>query len=274
MYPTRLDTYGCGCEHDCKYCYAKGLLEFRKLWDADNPRVASIDKIEKAIQKLPPGFIVRMGGMTDCFQPSELRCNITLETIKLLNKYGIGYLIVTKSPIISYPTYTDIMNRELAHIQISVTCLDHNLSKRYERAHPPDQRIMAIMELQDKGFDTAIRLSPLLEEYIDFDKLNSMNIQKCIVEFLRLNSWIKEWFSMIDSSSYTLRTGNYYHLPLEEKLRIINKIKLKNVSVCDDVPEHYDYWKMNYNPNSLDCCNLRVEQQNKTTLPEILNLTD
>ena len=22
-YPTRLDTYGCGCGHDCRYCYAK-----------------------------------------------------------------------------------------------------------------------------------------------------------------------------------------------------------------------------------------------------------
>lgn len=29
-YPTRLDTYGCGCSHDCKYCYAKSLLDFRK----------------------------------------------------------------------------------------------------------------------------------------------------------------------------------------------------------------------------------------------------
>ena len=27
-YPTRLDTYGCGCSHDCAYCYAKSLLDF------------------------------------------------------------------------------------------------------------------------------------------------------------------------------------------------------------------------------------------------------
>jgi hypothetical protein len=47
MYPTRLDTYGCGCAHDCKYCYAKSQLEFRKLWDPNDPRVADITKIEK-----------------------------------------------------------------------------------------------------------------------------------------------------------------------------------------------------------------------------------
>ena len=32
-YPTRLDTYGCGCQHDCKYCYAKSLLDFRKKYN-------------------------------------------------------------------------------------------------------------------------------------------------------------------------------------------------------------------------------------------------
>ena len=34
-YPVRLDTYGCGCQHDCKYCYAKSLLDFRGLWNAE-----------------------------------------------------------------------------------------------------------------------------------------------------------------------------------------------------------------------------------------------
>lgn len=50
-YTKRLDTYGCGCQHDCNYCYAKSLLSFRNLWDAKNPRVANIKKIENKIKK-------------------------------------------------------------------------------------------------------------------------------------------------------------------------------------------------------------------------------
>lgn len=42
-YPTRLDTYGCGCQHDCKYCYAKSLLDFRHNWHADSPKIADIE---------------------------------------------------------------------------------------------------------------------------------------------------------------------------------------------------------------------------------------
>ena len=52
-YNTRLDTYGCGCQHNCSYCYAKGLLSFRNLWNANEPSVANINKIEKAIKNIP-----------------------------------------------------------------------------------------------------------------------------------------------------------------------------------------------------------------------------
>lgn len=71
-YPTRLDTYGCGCQHDCSYCYAKSLLSFRNLWDNKNPSVADIEKIKKKISKINTGEVLRLGGMTDCFQPLEL----------------------------------------------------------------------------------------------------------------------------------------------------------------------------------------------------------
>jgi DNA repair photolyase len=264
MYPTRLDTYGCGCKHNCDYCYARSQLEFRKLWFPDNPRVADIGKIEKKIQSIPPGTILRLGGMTDCFQPMELRCKVTLETIKLLNKYRIGYLIVTKAPIVSYSFYLDILDPELAHIQITVTGLDDAESREYEHAYPPSQRIKAILTLQKKGFDVAIRLSPLLEEFMDFNALNNLGIDRCIVEFLRYNTWIKEWFcSNISYEKYTLYDGNYRHLPLEEKLRIISKVKIPNISVCEKVPEHYNYWKENFNPNPADCCNRRFSPQQK-----------
>lgn len=94
-YPTRLDTYGYGCSHDCKYCYAKSLLSFRKLWNPKSPAVANISDIGKAIKKIERGKIVRLGGMTDCFQPIEKLYRNTYKTIKILNKYKIGYLIVT-----------------------------------------------------------------------------------------------------------------------------------------------------------------------------------
>ena len=257
-YPTRLDTYGCGCQHDCLYCYAKSLLSFRGLWKPNDPAGANLKKVENVVKKLPKGTILRLGGMTDCFQPCEIEHRITYETIKILNKYGIGYLIVTKSHLVANDEYIEIMDKKLAHIQVTVTTLDDEKSVQYEKASVPSKRIAAILKLQEKGFDVAIRLSPLMEEYMDFDKLNSLGINKAIVEFLRVNTWIKKWFD-IDYSKHTLKEGGYLHLPLEEKLRVLAKIKIPTISVCEDYQEHYDYWKEHYNPNKDDCCNLRKE---------------
>lgn len=257
-YNTRLDTYGCGCQHDCKYCYAKSLLSFRNLWDSDSPAIADRKKIENKIKKISKGTIIRLGGMTDCFQPIENIYLNTYKTIKLLNKYRIGYLIVTKSHLVADDEYIKIYDKNLAHFQITTTCLDDDLYKRldYEKASLPSQRIEAIKKLQNKGFDVAIRLSPLIEEYIDFNKLNSLGIKKAQVEFLRVNHWIKKWFD-IDYSKFIIKQSGYQHLPLEEKKRIISKIKIPEISVCEDEDTAYEYWINNFNPNKDDCCNLK-----------------
>ena len=254
-YPTRLDTYGCGCYHDCSYCYAKSLLDFRGLWNADDPAVADIKKIENKIKRLPKGTILRLGGMTDCFQPCELKYRNTYKTIELCNKYGIGYLIVTKSHLVGNDEYLSLMDKDLAHIQVTVTTLNDNRSMEYEKASVPSKRIEAIKKLQDAGFDVAIRLSPIIPEFMDFDKLNGLGINKCVVEFLRVNHWIKKWFD-IDYSKHTFKEGGYNHLSLEDKIEILNRIQIPNKTVCEDVTEHYEYWRDNVNPNKDDCCNL------------------
>ena len=257
-YPTRLDTYGCGCSHDCKYCYAKSLLDFRKLWKPDNPSIADIQKIKRKIAKLPKDIpAIRLGGMTDCFQPIEKTYRVTYETIKALNENRIPYLIVTKSAIVADEEYVEILDKDLAHIQITVTTTNDELSKTYEKASVQSERIRAIEKLQDKGFDVSLRLSPYIPEYVDLNVLNNVKCDKILVEFLRVNSWIKKWFD-IDYSEYTVKQSGYQHLPLEKKKEYISKITgFKEITVCEDETEAYEYWKNNFNHNPNDCCNLR-----------------
>ena len=162
-YPTRLDTYGCGCAHDCNYCYARSLLDFRGLWNPQDPAVADIHEIAKVLKTVKPGTILRLGGMTDCFQPCELKYRRTLETIEMMNRRRIGYLIVTKSHHVADDEYLAVMDKDLAHIQVTVTTLDDALCATYEKASPPSKRIQAIKRLQDEGFDVAIRLSPIID---------------------------------------------------------------------------------------------------------------
>ena len=228
-----------------------------------NPRVADINKIRKQIDKIPPGSVVRLGGMTDCFQVFEHNYKVTYETIKLLNKRRIHYLIVTKSDLIANDKYIEILDKELAHIQISISSTDDKMALKYENAPCSSRRIAAIEKLYKMGYDVQLRLSPFIIELIDFDVINSIKCDKILVEFLRVNTFIKRWFKYIDFSKYTLKHSNYLHLPLEEKIKQLKNIKgFKELTVCEDVDEHYDYWRNNVNPNKNDCCNLRYLEEN------------
>lgn len=248
-YNIRLDAYGCGCQHDCSYCYAKSLLNFRNLWDAREPSVADIKKIERKIAKLPKCAIVRLGGMTDCFQPLEEKMQVTKAMLELLNRYSIGYLIVTKSDLIC--EYMNILDKDLAHIQISTTWIP------CEKAVSTERRIRAIEKLHEAGFDVAVRLSPFVPQFVDFERLNSIKCDKIIVEFLRVNHWIKKWLPL-DYSDYTVKQSGYQHLPLEKKIEYLSRVTgFDEVSVCEDVSEHYEYWKECVNHSKEDCCNLR-----------------
>ena len=269
-YPYRLDTYGCGCIHDCSYCYAKSLLYFRKLWNPADPSVADISKIAREIRKVDRRKIraVRLGGMTDCFQQTEKIHRVTYKTIKMLNRARIPYLIITKSTMIADPEYLAILDKDLAHIQFTLTFTDDEqyIKAGIEKAPVPSKRIEAIEKLEQEGYDTCIRLSPYIPEFIDIQKLNEIKCDKVLVEFLRVNHWITKWLTgKCDLSKYTKQFHGYSHLPFETKKALIEQMgHVHTITVCDFEPEYIDYWKKEFNPNKEDCCNLRRCNDGKT----------
>lgn len=257
-YTKRIDTYGLGCAHDCSYCYAKSLLEFRGYWNPTDPLSANLVEIKSRIRSLHSGDVVRIGGMTDCFQPIEMQKRLTYYTILILNQFRIHYLIVTKSHTVANDEYIKIYDIKLAHFQISITTTNDEKSIEYEKASLPSKRIKAIEKLQSLGFDVSIRLSPFIPENIDYKTLNSIQCSKILIEFLKVNYNVKKWFK-IDYSNYTLKFGGFEHLQLTDKIRLIEKITaFKELSVGEYVEEHYNYFSENVNYTKNDCCNLRL----------------
>ena len=257
-YPTRLDLYGRGCFYNCNYCYAKQLLNFRKLWHPEDVGVAPLLDVLKTIKKIPAGSVVRLGGMTDCFQPIEKKYENTYNAIKALNREGVHYLIVTKSNMVATPKYLDVLDKDLAHIQVSIPTNNDDVLLATDNAPKYELRKNTIETLYNEGFDVSLRLSPFLFETVDYDVINNINVDKCLVEFLRTKpSLEKELEQVVTFNDYTIKEGGYRHLPLDKKLKVLNKLHFKEMTVCDDVQEHYDYFQENYNYNKNDCCNLK-----------------
>lgn len=258
-YPTRLDLYGKGCFYDCNYCYAKQVLKFRKLWNPSDVGVAPLLDVYKTIDKIPVGSTVRLGGMTDCFQPIEIRYRNTYNTIKRLNEKCIHYLIVTKSDLIIQDQYLEVLDKDLAHIQISIPTNNNEVLSATDRAPCFERRRNAVEILQNLDFDVTLRLSPFLFDTADFDIINQIRVDKCLVEFLRTKQSLEDELSnYINFNDYSIKDGGYRHLTLEKKLEIIGKLNFKELTVCDDVSSHYDYFQENVNFNPNDCCNLNT----------------
>ena len=258
-YPTRLDTYGKGCYFNCKYCYAKSLLDFRKLWNPLKPNKADLKDIIKIVRETPSGSVLRLGGMTDCFQPRESADRVTYNTIRLLNRKKIHYLIVTKNDMITRREYLEILDKDLAHIQISIPSTEDKVLNFTDNAPSFERRKKAVETLYEAGFDVSIRCSPLLSKGMNYDKLNNINCDKILVEFLRVNSKIhKALKGLVNIDEYTVKENNYRHLPLNRKLELLKRICYPQVTVCEDVTSHYNYFRENVNYNTEDCCNLRL----------------
>ena len=268
-YTTRLDSYGCGCKHECKYCYAKSLLNYLNLWNPSIPSISKIEKIQHKIKTHNRNIVVRLGGMTDCFQHIERIERVTYKTILWLNRYKIHYLIVTKSSLVTSDKYLKIYDKSLAHFQISISGTDDKKCMEYENASPVSERIKSIETLYKLGFDISVRLSPFMFQFVDYDILNLIQCNKILIEFLKVSHWIKKWFD-IDYTDYSLKYGGYQHLHLDHKIKLVNKITgFDQMSVGEYVRSHYEYFKENVNFNKDDCCNLNF---NKVIYPIQLEL--
>lgn len=255
-YPTRLDMYGKGCQHNCQYCYARSLLGFRSLWDPVQPACADRDKVRKRLDRLEPGTFLRLGGMTDPFQPLESEHHHTEWLIRELNDRGIKYLIVTKSATVAD---CEAIDPELGHVQVSVTYTGDKAPEGFELASSPGDRLEAAKRLYERGIDTQIRLSPYIPEYVDLDVILASPVDKILVEFLRVNTFIKRTFPSMDFKAWTVKAGGYNHLPLATKVKMLEPLRgQKRLTICEDHPDHYEYFRANINANPDDCCDLRV----------------
>jgi len=261
-YPTRLDLYGKECFYDCSYCYSKQMLNFRKLWNPTDVGVAPLLQVYRTIEKIPKGSTVRLGGMTDCFQPIERKYKNTYNTIRALNKRKIHYLIVTKSNLIIEPEYLEILDPTLAHIQVSIPTDNDEVLSATDNAPCFVDRKKTVEILNANDFDVSLRLAPFLFETANLDEINKIKVDKCLIEFLRVKpSMSKELSDYITFKDYSIKEGGYRHLPLNNKIEILNKLHFEEMTVCDDVTEHYNYFKNQFNHNPEDCCNLTIEEE-------------
>ncbi len=161
-----------GCEHGCIYCFARpshaylglspGLdFESRILVKPNAAEILRRELSKRNYQCAP----IALGSNTDPYQPLEREHQIMRQILQVLleTRHPLG--IVTKSALIErdIDLLSELAQRRLVNVCVSVTTLDRELARRMEpRAAAPQRRLQAIKTLTQAGIPVHLMLAPLI----------------------------------------------------------------------------------------------------------------
>ncbi len=154
-----------GCCHGCIYCDSRsdcyGLENFDEIVAKKNA-LAIIER--ELIGKRKKGLI-GTGAMSDPYNPQEAKCTLTQGALKLVDRYGFGIHIITKSDLVVRDM--DLLQQINSHapvgIGITITAADDELAGRIEPAAPASsKRFAAIKKLNGHGIYAGILMTPIL----------------------------------------------------------------------------------------------------------------
>ncbi len=154
-----------GCCHGCIYCDSRsrcyGTLEF----DTVKVKRNALSLLQRELQHKHKKGIIACGCMSDPYNPLEKQCELTRGGLMLINEYGFGVDITTKSSLIVRDI--DILQKIRVHSPVfcglTITTADDNLSKKIEpNVASSSERFQAIRELSDAGIFVGVLLGPIL----------------------------------------------------------------------------------------------------------------
>ncbi|MEX2528811.1 MAG: PA0069 family radical SAM protein [Gemmatimonadota bacterium] len=168
-----------GCAHGCIYCYARPsheYLDFSAGLDFESRIIVKEDApflLQKALAspRWRPAPVV-MSGVTDPYQPGEVRLRITRKCLEVMEACGQPVALITKSRRVvrDVDLLASLAARGAAHVTLSITTLDRRLQRALEpRASPPEHRLAAIRTLTAAGIPVAVNVAPVIPGLTDHE---------------------------------------------------------------------------------------------------------
>lgn len=247
----KVDTYK-GCSHGCEYCFAnrpKGSgnpIDFfsdiapgdlRPVFSAFKRACSSESSSSAVVCLLRKKQPLHVGGMSDPFQPCEVRYGVTGKLIEFLSNNKYPAIFSTKGRAVL--NFKNKLKEAGSCVQISLMAAD--ALKKIEPSAPPyEERLEIIKELVGEGIPVVIRAQPMISQLLGeflsvLEKLKDTKIEGVTVEGLKFGrSASKDMRGLCEYLGYDpflllSKTGEGVdkEYPDEIKLQYIRKIKEK-----------------------------------------------
>ncbi len=173
-----------GCCHGCIYCDSRS--ECYHIEDFDRVRIkeGALTIIRDDLRRKVRTGVVGTGSMSDPYNPFEKELQLTRHALELLDAYGFGVDIATKSDLIvrDIDILTGIREHSPVLCKLTVTTADDALAALLEpHAPPPSARLAAIRRLSGSGLFAGLLLMPVLP-FLEDNEENVLEIVRQAAE--------------------------------------------------------------------------------------------
>lgn len=154
-----------GCCHGCIYCDSRSECYHNDNFDQVKAKADALRIIRDDLAHKAKVGVVATGSMSDPYNPFEEELQLTRRALTLLEAYGFGVAIATKSGLIvrDIDVLASIHRTMPVICKITLTTCDDVLASQVEPYAPsPSLRLAAAEHLSTAGLFTGILMMPIL----------------------------------------------------------------------------------------------------------------
>lgn len=173
-----------GCSHGCIYCDSRSECYQIDNFDEVRAKEKALQIIEQELKGKRKTGVVGTGAMSDPYNPMEKKYELTRGALKLINRYGFGISILTKSSLITrdIDLFEEIGSYSPVCAKLTITTFDDTLCKKIEpNVSVSSERFGAVRKLSQAGIFTGILMTPVLP-FINDTEENISNIVEAASE--------------------------------------------------------------------------------------------
>lgn len=246
-----------GCSHGCIYCDARSnCYQMNHDFEDIEVKVNAPQLLEKALRGKRKKCMIGTGAMSDPYLHLEKELKLTRQCLELIDEYGFGLAIQTKSDMIlrDLDLLKSINKKTKCVVQMTLTTYDDELCKIVEpNVCVTSRRVEVLNIMKEEGIPTVCWMTPILPFINDTEEnirgiLNYIKQAKCYgIMFFDIGMTLRDgdrqyYYKKLDThfqglkERYKKTYGDAYMVPsLNRKYLngLVRKFCRENGMVCD-----------------------------------------
>ena len=237
-----------GCTHGCIYCDSRSeCYQIKHMFEDIEIKENAIELLESTLRRKRNKCMIGTGSMTDPYMQLEEKIGMTRKAIETVYRYGFGFTVITKSPLIlrDLELLRAVNKKAKCVVQMTLTTYNDSLCKILEpNVAVTSERFAVLKKLRDAGIPTVVWLTPILPFINDTIENIEGILQYCIeakvfgiICFgmgLTLRDGSREYFyKNLDAAfpglkeKYIQRYGNNYSVISPHNARLMNLFRTR-----------------------------------------------